>query len=114
MDPAGRGGFHSEEAASSGIHTTEHDGGQVSTFEVAIALLTSAISAETTGDAASMYLELSCLLEDTTPEDLQVILGGVLGLAAAALVTQTVEPLTYFRNLAQAYALDGESDKMTS
>ena len=66
------------------------------------------------GDAATMYLELSLMLEDTSPEDLQVILGGVLGLAAAALVEQTAEPLTYFRNLARANALGEASDKLTS
>lgn len=77
----------------------------MSTFEVAVALLTSAVSSNMTGDEATMYLELSLLLEDTTPDDLQVVLGGVLGLAAAALVEQSAEPLTYFRNLAQANAL---------
>ena len=66
------------------------------------------------GDAATMYLELSLLMEDTSPEDLQVLLGGVLGLAAAALVEQTAEPLTYFRSLAHANALDEGSDKLTS
>jgi hypothetical protein len=66
------------------------------------------------GDAATMYLELSLLIEDTSPEDLQVLLGGVLGLAAAALVEQTAEPLTYFRSLASANALDEGSDKLTS
>lgn len=67
-----------------------------------------------TGDEATMYLELSLMMEDTTPEDLQVILGGVLGLAAAALVEQAPEPLTFFRSLAHANAMDEGSDKLAS
>lgn len=84
----------------------------ISTFDTALALLTSAIASSASGDHSAMYLEMTLLLESATDEDLLTLIGAVLALAAGALVTQVPEPLNYFRTIAQAAALDEGSTKM--
>lgn len=85
----------------------------ISTFDTALALLTSAISSNASGDDSAMYLEMTLLLESATDDDLLVLIGTVLALAAGALVTQVPEPHNYFRILAQAAALDEGSNRMS-